>query len=57
MYIELQKDIFILLRFSTYCAIINPQWLKVPISRTNFHGLRDVQAIEVRLNFYLFQLV
>ena len=37
-------------------AMINPQWLELPMSRTNFHGPKDVRAIEVRL--YLFvQLV
>ena len=30
-------------------ATINPQWLKLPISRTNFHGPKDVRAIEVWL--------
>ena len=34
--------------------MINPQWLELPISRTNFHGPRDVWAIEVQL--YLAQL-
>ena len=29
--------------------MINPQWLELPMSRTNFHGPEDVQAIEVRL--------
>ena len=29
--------------------MINPQWLELPISRTNFHGPKDVRAIEVRL--------
>ena len=29
--------------------MINPQWLELPMSRTNFHGPKDVQAIEVRL--------
>ena len=29
--------------------MINPQWLELPISRTKFHGPRDVRAIEVRL--------
>ena len=24
----------------------NPQWLKLPLSRINFHGPKDVQAIE-----------
>ena len=27
----------------------NPQWLELPMSRTNFHGLKDVRAIEVQL--------
>ena len=30
-------------------AMINPQWLELPMSRTNFHGPKDVRAIEVRL--------
>ena len=30
-------------------AMINPQWLELPISKTNFHGPKDVRAIEVRL--------
>ena len=29
--------------------MINPQWLELPMSRTNFHGPKDVRAIEVRL--------
>ena len=29
--------------------MINPQWLKLPMPRTNFHGPKDVRAIEVRL--------
>ena len=29
--------------------MINPQWLQLPISGTNFHGPKEVQAIEVRL--------
>ena len=28
---------------------INPQWLELPISRTNFHGPKEVWAIEVLL--------
>ena len=31
--------------------MINPQLLKLPISGINFHGTRDVQAIEVLLYF------
>ena len=30
-------------------TIINPQWLELPMSRTHFHGPKDVRAIEVRL--------
>ena len=29
--------------------MINPQWLELPMSRTNFHGPKDVRATEVRL--------
>ena len=29
--------------------MINPQWLELPISRTNFHGPKAVRAIKVRL--------
>ena len=29
--------------------MINPQWLELLMSRTNFHGPKDVRAIEVRL--------
>ena len=28
-------------------GMINPQWLKLPMSRTNFYGPKDVPAIEV----------
>ena len=31
--------------------MINPQWLKLPMSRTNFRGPEDVRAIEVQLIF------
>ena len=27
----------------------NNQWLELPMPRTNFHGPKDVRAIEVRL--------
>ena len=30
-------------------SIINPQWLKLPLSRTNFHSPKGVRAIKVRL--------
>ena len=32
--------------------MINPQWLELPMSRTNFHGPKDVRVIEVRLCVY-----
>ena len=28
-------------------SIINPQWLELPLSRTNFHSPKGVRAIEV----------
>ena len=31
--------------------MINPQWLELPMYRTNFYGHKDVRAIEVRLYF------
>ena len=30
--------------------MINPKRLELPMSRTNFHGPKDVLVIEVRLN-------
>ena len=30
---------------------MNPQWLELPISRTNVHDPKDVRAIEVRLYY------
>ena len=32
-------------------AMINPQWLELPISRTNIYGPKDVRVSEVRLYF------
>ena len=29
--------------------MVNPLWLELPMSRTNFHGPRYIRAIEVRL--------
>ena len=29
--------------------MINPQWLELPMSRTNFHGPKDARAIEVHM--------
>ena len=34
--------------------MINPQWLKPPMSRTIFYGPKDVRAIEVRLYVALY---
>ena len=36
--------------------MINPQWLELPVSRTDFHGPKDVRAIEVRLYMLIFLL-
>ena len=33
----------------------NPQWLEIPMSRTNFYGPKDVRAIEVRLKLKMHQ--
>ena len=38
-------------------AIINPHWLELPLSRTNFHGHKGVRAIEVLLYLELCRLV
>ena len=32
--------------------MINPQWVELPMSRTNFHGPKDFRAIEVRQYMY-----
>ena len=37
--------------------MINPQWLELPISRTSFHGPKDVRAIEVRLYLLEYHLL
>ena len=52
--VENRKDFPKLLLFTSWTgAMINPQWLELPMSRTNFHGRKDVRAIEVRLYFIL----
>ena len=44
-----KKKIPKLLLFASWAsAEINPQWLKLPISWTNFSDPKDVQAIEVQ---------
>ena len=49
-YVENWKDVPNLSLFAFWTgAIINPQWLELPMSRTNFHGPKDVRAIEVQL--------
>ena len=30
-------------------AMFNPQWLDLPVSNTNFHGPKDVRAIDIHL--------
>ena len=32
-------------------ALINPHWLELPISGTDFYGPKDVLAIEVQLYY------
>ena len=46
----MRKD-FPKLSLSASCpgAMINPQWLELPMSQTNFDGSKDVGAIQVRL--------
>ena len=34
--------------------MINPQWLELPKFRTNFHGPKDVRAIEARLYLHIY---
>ena len=54
--VETRKDFPKLSLFASCIgAMINPQWLELPMSRTNFLGPKDVRAIEVRL--YIFSRV
>ena len=49
-YVENRKDFLKLSLFASWTgAMINPQWLKLPMSQTNFHGPKDVHAIEIQL--------
>ena len=49
-FIEDEKNIPKLYTFASWPgAIINTQWLKLPMSRITFHGPKDVRAIEVQL--------
>ena len=48
--------IFLVGKFSVYLnrrvfVMINPQWLELPMSRTNFHDHKNVRANEIRLHF------
>ena len=48
--VENRKDFPKLSLFASWTgAMINLQWLELPMSRTNFPGPKDVRAIEVRL--------
>ena len=47
--VEIDKIPKLLLFTSWSGTMINPQWLELPIARTNFHGPKDVRAIEVWL--------
>ena len=49
-YTEDRKDFTNLSPFASWPgAMINPQWLELPMSRTNLHGPKDVRDTEVRL--------
>ena len=50
VYLEDRKDILKSSPFLSWPgAMINPQWLELLMSRTNFHGPKDVWATEVQL--------
>ena len=50
--VENRKDLPKLSLFVSWTdAMNNPQWLELPMSQTNFHGPKDVRAIEVRLYY------
>ena len=52
--IETRKDIPRLSTFVSWpSAMINRQWLELPMSRTKFHIPKDVRAIEFRLYIYV----
>ena len=56
IYSRSKKNIPNLFSFAFWTgAMINTQWLELPISRTNYYGPKDVRVIEVRLiNLYTF---
>ena len=57
-FIEDQKDIHILFPFVSWPgAMINPQWLELLISGTNFHGSKDVRVIETLLYVHIRQKI
>ena len=41
-----------MLCFLIWLSLINPYWLELPLSRTNFHSPKGVRAIKVRLYSY-----
>ena len=51
--VENRKDFPKLSLFASWTgAMINPQWLELPMSRMNFHGPKDIRAIEGWLYLY-----
>ena len=44
------------LDYSHLHSCLAPQRLELPMSRTNFHGPKDVRAIEVRLYLFIYLL-
>ena len=40
-------------RLLSFSPMINPNWVELPMSRMNVHGLRDVRSIEVLLYIYI----
>ena len=52
-----QKDISKLSPFVSWPGImINPQWLKVPMSSTNIYDSKDIWAVEVFCNWIMKQI-
>ena len=50
IFIEDRKDFPKSFLFAFWSGtMINPQWLKLPMSRTNFYGPKNVWAIEDKL--------
>ena len=45
-FMENRKDTPKLFPFASYGALINSQWLELSLSRTNFHGPKDVRTLK-----------